>query len=125
MPLTGSIDCATFRVDYFIRCFIKIDSVFEVGQGPAVDFPILIVNQPSQSKGQMPPLDPAFNVVGSTTASNYAQQMEEAHFSFNNPAAYWSEVCLPRFTSYVDLKKDLWWSQARQVKLIKFHGKSN
>ena len=45
-PLSGSIKNDLFTIEYALRCFVKIGSIFEVGQGNAIDFPLIIVSNP-------------------------------------------------------------------------------
>ena len=41
--LAGSCFSNNFQIEYKLRCFVKHQSVFEVGQGKALEFPICIV----------------------------------------------------------------------------------
>lgn len=42
--LAGSTQNSTFSVSYFLRCFVKHVSVFEIGQGHCIQIPIQILH---------------------------------------------------------------------------------
>lgn len=44
--ICGSVDTQMFSVEYYLRCFVKHDAVFEIGQGNCVQFPLNIVIRP-------------------------------------------------------------------------------
>lgn len=44
-PLLGSCFSKEFTVEYYLRCFIKIKTLFEHGQGECIQFPIFIINK--------------------------------------------------------------------------------
>ena len=46
--LVGSCQSQSLTIKYYLRCFTKVKSIFEVGQGCCVQFPILIINKPPQ-----------------------------------------------------------------------------
>ena len=41
--ISGSCIAENFTIEYKIRCFVKHNSVFEVGQGNCVEFPVYII----------------------------------------------------------------------------------
>lgn len=67
----GSVDTENVKVSYILRCFTKINSMFEVGQGTAVDFPLMVVQKPFEALRE--PLDPTFKVYGEATFHEFNQ----------------------------------------------------
>lgn len=48
VPISGTVISSSFSVHYKLRCFVKHASVFEIGQGNCVEFPIRIVSLPDE-----------------------------------------------------------------------------
>lgn len=61
-PLLGSTQSPNFTVAYYMRVFTKIKSIFEVGEGKCVQFPIYIIPKPTEVEEFQ--LDPQFKTVG-------------------------------------------------------------
>ena len=36
----------TFKVDYVLKCYVKVKSVFEVGQGICLNMPLVVYHNP-------------------------------------------------------------------------------
>lgn len=52
--IAGTVDSQTFTVEYKLRCFVKHASVFEIGQGNCIQFPIQIIHKPDEELSPTP-----------------------------------------------------------------------
>lgn len=52
-PLSNTAAATLFKVDYWLRCFLKYNSIFEIGQGTCVEFPIYILPRPIAKTDQI------------------------------------------------------------------------
>lgn len=63
-PLLGSAATTNFSVEYYLRCFTKVKSIFEIGEGLCVQFPLFIQSQPEIQTLSHEPLSQNFKVQG-------------------------------------------------------------
>lgn len=43
IAVPGTVETPSFSIKYYMRCFMQINSVFEIGQGTCVEFPVIMV----------------------------------------------------------------------------------
>ena len=63
-----------------VRCFIKYKSIFEIGQGNCVEFPVLILNQPDKDNLVDNPIDLRYKVVGQTVLFDHNENLGDCFF---------------------------------------------
>lgn len=52
--MTGTSGSVNYSVEYKLRCFVKHSSVFEIGQGHCVEFPLHILHRPDDTLATVP-----------------------------------------------------------------------
>ena len=75
----------TCTVQYFLRVFIKVKSIFEIGQGLCIQFPIIIINKPSEDIQPHVQLDKSFKIHGLPREFEEGGENEEGtecHFNY-------------------------------------------
>lgn len=63
--LVGSIDGEQIKVEYYLLCYTHVKSIFEVGQGICVKFPIFIISRMPTLNAQIQQLDPSYTIASS------------------------------------------------------------
>ena len=100
------MDGKNCKVEYLLRCFIKVKSVFEIGQGLCVQFPIFIVNKPSEEASPLQQLDKSFKIQGLPREYEEGGDLEEgahAHLKYARDA--WSSVDAPTPVSFATMQE--------------------
>lgn len=116
-PLLGSCASENFSVQYFVRCFTKVKSVFELGQGECIQFPVLIVSKPPTDAPEVPPLDSTFG-INPNTVHEFSEVDDSQDFTFKYPRQnlYWGQVSAePNYVKFADLQNDKLVSEMREV----------
>ena len=70
--LSHSICAKDFKCEYFLRCFVKYNSIFEIGQGTCVEFPIKILPQPIECE-KTDDFDPTYKVTENLAILNFEE----------------------------------------------------
>lgn len=91
--LLGSMKTDLCSVEYFCRIFVKVKSVFEIGQGICVQFPINIINKPSEDIQPQLQLDKSFKIHGLPKEFEEGGDLEEGvKAEFNYARDAWTKV---------------------------------
>jgi hypothetical protein len=117
-PLLGSCKSENFSVQYYVRCFTKVKSVFELGQGECIQFPVLIVSKPPTDAPDVPPLDNTFG-INPRALHEFSESDETYDFTFNFPRQnlYWGQpTAEPSFVKFTDLQNDKLGSEMKLAK---------
>ena len=80
--ICGSVDSQTFKVQYYLRCFVKHSSVFEIGQGNCIQFPLIINSKPGMSAAAEP-IDMNFQPNGRTVEFDHNTDVGDCTFTVN------------------------------------------
>lgn len=116
-PLCGTTKTKFFQVDYSLRCFIKYASIFELGQGHTVDFPLHVLSRPTEQEASAKQGTAAYqNFMVTSVSFNHENPGEQNCFFKHTPVSL-DLPYEPHWLTYTQVKNDDEDNRSRMVHL--------
>lgn len=102
--LAGTCSQKDYQVQYYLRCFVKHASVFEMGQGHCLQFPLHIVHKPDDRLTEEP-FDKMYRVNARTAEFDDRRDGGDCVFDIKRDG-FWRISEAPSQLKFVEVKND-------------------